>query len=344
MMSRNPSQHEPDFARDLYVADTPGNEFASMRGARIVAPGFAGQSVMAAIGLAGLLFAVLRAVFGIPVGMALLVVIPIGAAGLVYAVGLTIRASGGRKQKNQDWVAFVRATTDSRYRVRAIIPPNRRRGSLERWALLASGYEPAEPPQDPELEAIEGGFEPLIIRPWLGVRRSGAYRRFFWLTLSLLSVVFLGGGWWVLGSALFDNTFTIWGVMGLVIGGTWFLAEHAFPVYIRLAPGQLDVFRYAFLGRGAPCVTTYDLRVTPLCVDFGSATVALEPRREPGTPAPELVLGKRWPHHKEHPQGAVPVYVSAAMSPQRDAFCQCLIQAARTTEPTPPLPHDRLLG
>lgn len=121
-------------------------------------------------------------------------------------------------------------------------------------------------------------------------------------------------------------------------------AELIFPVYIRIVPGRLDIFRYGFLGSGKPSVETYDLRSIGLCVDFGSFSVALEPARTPGEPIPEFVAANRWPHAKTHPEGHAPDYFTLALSPGRLENCQRLIQAARTDEPTPDLPDDELLG
>lgn len=330
---------------DLHVSDRHGTEFASLRKAKLIAPTLSGQLVMAVLGFAGLFFLLLRHTLGLPRVTALLITLPVGALGLVYVLGLITRLSGGRQLNKQAWSAFSKPTTDTRYRLRAVIPERRRSNTLERWALLASGTESeGQSLNDQELQAVEGGFEPLIIRPWLGIKRDANYRKFLLLTMAMLAVIIFVGGWWVVGTALFANTFTIWGLIGIVVGGAAFLSEHAFPAYIRLAPGRLDIFRYRFLGRGEPIVTTHDLREVPLCVDFGSATIALEPPRASGVLAPDLVLSKTWPHFQEHIESAMPEYFSVALSTQREEFCRRLVQAARTTEPTPPLPSDRLLG
>jgi hypothetical protein len=140
------------------------------------------------------------------------------------------------------------------------------------------------------------------------------------------------------------DSFRIWGFIAIVMGSALGLAEFLWPVYLRLAPGRLDLFRYGALGRGDPRVTSYDLRRVGVCVNFAQCTIAIEPPREPGVPAPALVLAKKWPHFQQHPPGSVPDYLCVALCPGRTEFCQRLIQAARTDEPTPPLPDDRLLG
>jgi len=350
----------PCFDTDLHIGDKPGTEFAGLRTARLVAPRLAGQTVMGALGLAGILYVVLRYSIGLSLFHTLLIALPVGAGAVVYSIGLTFRVSGGGRKNDMSCALFARPTTDTRHRLRAVIPAKRRSGALERWALLASGFpidERTGPPQadadradddhpfdDRELEAVRGGFEPLILRPWMGVVRDRSYRLVMLGSMLAITAFILVVGGSTMGRALFSNTFAIWGVIAIVLGASWFISENAFPVYLRLAPGRLDIFRYRFLGRGKPAVTTYDLRTIPLCVDFGSATIALEPPREPGTRVPDLVLSKKWPYFQEHASGSAPEYISVALNRQRDTFCRRVIQAARTTEPTPPLPDDRLLG
>ncbi|MBL4591802.1 MAG: hypothetical protein JKY96_07570 [Phycisphaerales bacterium] len=156
-----------------------------------------------------------------------------------------------------------------------------------------------------------------------------------------LRAQFLFGGW---GPLLQNSGGFGYGGVGFALFCGAIIAEFCFPVYIRLAPGQLDIFRYDFLGSGKPAVKTYDLRTIGLCVDLGGYTVALEPPRPPGEPIPEFVPGKKITHLKTHPEGHVPDYFNLALTKNRTQLCQQIVQAARTDQPTPPLPKDQLVG
>lgn len=330
----------PDFARGLFIAGRPGPEFASVRHARIVAHGVAGMLFLPIIGLAYLLHLALVGMVGVPFIVSAVLCVVLGGAGFVLAIAHNVRL-GDRS----GWDAFHKqSNTDTRYRLRAVIPQNRRTQRLSTWAMLATGLEQDQyPASADELAPITGGFEPIIIRPWLGVRRDQSYWRTVWLagTGVVLGIIVFA---LIRGSLLpLLDSFRLWGYMALILIAGFGLAEFLFPVYLRLAPGRLDIFRYGVLGLGRPTVTTFDLRRVGLCVNFGASMAAIEPPREPGTPLPPLVLSRKWPHFQEHALGQTPEYLCVALCPGRTEFCQRLIQAARTDEPTPPLPEDRLL-
>tara|TARA_R110000782_G_scaffold131928_9_gene223867 strand:+ start:10257 stop:11309 length:1053 start_codon:yes stop_codon:yes gene_type:complete len=333
----------PDFATDLFIADRPGVEFASFGRARIIAPGVGAMLFLPLIGLTGLAYAVAVGPFGLPPVVSGIVLGVLLAAALTLAYANLIRAG---THKTPAWSAFSPQSTDTRYRLRAVIPRSRRTRRLGRWALRVTGLreESLPDPGDP-LDPERGGFEPIILRPWLGVTRGRNYHAAVWTTAVVLTAVVLCFAHYSLGS-VFDalRGLRAWGVIALVAACSLSVAETLFPVFIRLAPGRLDVFRFGFLGRGRPEVTTHDLRAVGLCVNFQTATLAIEKPRPPGEPLPGLVLSKKWPHHQEHPPGQHPEYLSVALCPGRTEFCQRVIQAARTTEPTPPLPDDQLLG
>ena len=130
--------------------------------------------------------------------------------------------------------------------------------------------------------------------------------------------------------------------MGLIMVGGIVAAELMWPVYVRLVPGQLDVFRYGFLGSGKPVVESFDLRKVGVCVDFGGYVIGIEPERAVGEPMPELVQKKRWPNGQAFPEGYQPMYFIVGLLRSRREFAQRLVQAARTDGPTPPVSMERL--
>lgn len=321
-------------------AEKPGSEFASIRHARILAPALAGMMPMVVIGGAFLLYLVLAHTVGVPRVAAAVVSVLAGAAVFLPVVGHARRIG-----HNSAYSPFyANRATGGHARIRVVIPRRRQSDRLGRWALAAAGLEDERFPGSEELLPVSGGFEPVIVRPWLGVSRGRGY----WTTalgVGLCAAAVLVGFAVVRGSLAHQfTTLHIWGYGGLILGAAFGAAEFCFPAYLRLAPGRLDLFRYRFLGRGAPEVTSHDLRKAGLCINFGPALIAVEPPRAPGTPPPSLVLSKKWPHFQEHPPGHAPTYYCVALCRQRTEFCQRLVQAARADGPTPPLPEDRLVG
>lgn len=328
----------PDFDRAVHIADRPGKEFESLRGSGISAHTVVAMSFMPIVCLGVVVHLTLTRSFGLPFAVSLLFCTALTAAALALAFAHVLRPGDA-------WEDFASQTrTDTRYRVRAVIPRNRRTRRLAGWAHRITGRVPSALPGDAsELDSELGGFEPVIVRPWLGVARPRAH----WNAAGVLAALTLSGlafMHWHDGTfgAMF-STPRIWayaGVTGAVaLGG----AELLFPVYLRLCPGRLEVLRYPPFG-GAPAVTTFDLRAVGLCVDFDTAMVAIEPPRPPGTPVPPTVLSDRWPYHPRHPDGHRPFYVCVALCPERSEFCRRLVQAALTETPAPPLPHDGLTG
>jgi hypothetical protein len=340
-MPADPAQPQPDFATDLFIAEKPGAEFVGMRRSRILAPTIGGMMFLPAIGCSALLYLGLVGIAGVPRVAAAVVCVVCAAAALTMLIAYNAR--GG----TAGWSGFgSMRPSDSRFRLRVVIPRSRQTRGMARWAMLATGLQPDEYPADTEeLAAVRGGFEPIIIRPWLGIQRGKHYHCTVGVAAALSLALVVAFGLATTGSLqpLFQS-FRMWGVFGLVTAASLGTAEFLFPTYLRLAPGRLDIFHYRLLGRGEPIVTTYDLKSVPLCVDFQSATIVIEPPRPPGVPLPPTVLSSRWPHWKEYPPSYRPEYLSLSLCQGRTEFCQRLIQAARTNEPTPPLPSDRLLG
>jgi len=347
MMRENAEKTDenPDFGRGLFVCAKPGHEFvgAGRAGAAI---GILGTQFFAMLFLIpGLGFFVMRnklgasnLVAGVLAGVMLIVVVAMGVMVLLKLNKVNRKGTTGAYFKNE---------SDSRYRVRVVIPKKRQDSAAVRWARLTveSGIGDDEQVSADELEMVRGGFEPMIIQPWFGIKRD---RRYWW-TFGVMSVVvggsffygltFLFGSWTSLFQAF---SFLGYATMGLAMVGGVVSAELMWPVYVRLVPGQLDIFRYGFLGSGKPSVERFDLRTVGVCVDFGGYIISLEPERPVGEPLPALVMGKRWPNAQAFPDDFKPMYFTVVAVPNRREFAQRLVQAARTDEPTPAVSMDRL--
>lgn len=338
---------EADFQRGLFLSEKMGQEFNGIGRSGVIAQLIISQGFAVLFLVPVVLFYIVRNLLKGPFWIAITIAAVAGATLIIGGIIAMVRINGtGSSSFN------IRSTTDSRYRIRAIVPKRRQSYGFRQWAEVTLNVKPKEP--EPEkivepqnLDAERGGFEPIILRPWFGISRPRA----FWWTAIVCGIVgvstllyllhFIVGGW----STMFQNTgFLAYAATGFAMVSGALGAELIFPVYIRVVPGRLDIFRYGFLGSGKPQVETYDLRTIGLCVDFGSYSVALEPARPPGEPLPEFVAAKRWPHAKTHPDGHSPDYFTLALCPGRLEYCQRIIQAARTDEATPDLPDDELLG
>ncbi|MBL4697552.1 MAG: hypothetical protein JKX70_01840 [Phycisphaerales bacterium] len=334
-----------DFERGLFVCEKPGHEFVGA-GAAGTTIGLIGTQVFATMFLVPVLgFFVLRNLFGVS-GLAAGIFAGVVSIGVVI-FGIVFLLKINKINRKQGQGTYFKNESDSRYRVRAVIPKKKQDSGIVRWVQLASegGVGDDNMVSEDELETIRGGFEPIIVQPWFGMRRSRGY----WWAFAVMSVVvcvgflygatFLIGGWLAMLQAI---GFLGYGVMGLAMVGGVISAELLWPIYLRLVPGQLDIFRYGFLGSGTPKVESIDLRTVGVCVDFGGYIVAIEPARPIGEPIPALVQAKRWPNGQAFPEGYKPMYFTVALLRSRRLFAQRLIQAARTDEPTPPVSMERL--
>lgn len=344
-MDQSPANQEEnaDFARGLFVCERVGIEFASAGSSGNMIQMIATQAFAAMFFVPILGFFVLRNLFGVPAWVA--GVIAGGMSIVVVVIGLRwlMRLNKGRPNPG----ALLKNESDSRYRVRAIIPKKRQHTKLVDWASLASDGRSSVSGDwsEDDLTMIRGGFEPVIVRPWFGIKRSRAY----WWTFAIMSAVvglsalymltFVFGGWKGLMQSFGMMGYAL---TGLAMVGGLACSELIWPVYVRLVPGQLDIFRYGFLGSGAAQVERFDLRKAGVCADFGAYTISIEPEREIGVALPKLVASKRWPHGQVFPAHYQPMYFSVALLRNRREFTQRLIQAARTDEPTPPVSMERL--
>lgn len=335
----------PDFDRGLSVSERIGHEFSAVGStgalvSLIATQGFAMLFLIPVVVYFGLLNLV-----GTPVWVA-------GVSSGVIAAGVML---GGIfmlrrvNRSNYKGVGLIRNESDSRYRVRAVIPKKRRSDRLVRWveAAVHAQAEEKEDVSPGDLESVRGGFEPILVRPWFGVKRGKA---FWWTaivggivcTAGLLQLISLLMGGWM--SMLRNAGLLGYTTMGAAMVSGLVCAELIWPVYLRVVPGRLDLFRYGFLGSGTPEVKTHDLKKQGVCVDFGSYTIAIEPERPIGEPLPALVQAKRWPHGQTLPEEYVPSYVCVAMVVGRRELAQRVIQAARTDEATPVVSEMELGG
>jgi len=336
-----------DFARGLFVSDKVGKEFAAMGSSGalvslVMTQGFAMLFLVPVVVFFGL-----RNLAGVAVFYAGLVS---GVLGVVIVIlGVVMLRSVNRSDGGAKGSGLFRDECDSRYRVRAVIPGKRRSARVMRWveAAVHAEMRDEEPVRADELESVRGGFDPIIVRPWFGTKRGKA----FWWTavvcglvcslgmLQLLSLIM--GGW---GTMLKNSGLLGYAMTGAGMVSGLLCAELIWPVYMRLVPGRLDLFRYGFLGSGEPEVETHDLKAQGVCVDFGSYTIAIEPERPVGEGLPALVQAKRWPHGQTLPEGYVPRYVCVALVAGRRELAQRVIQAARTDEATPGVSETELGG
>lgn len=345
MSVEHESSEQPDFARGLFVCEKPGAEFASAGGSSgivsfVLTQGFATLFLIPVVVFFGL-----RNVAGAPTWVAGVFAGILGA--MVLGVGIVVLMRANRSAYKGG--TFVKNETDSRYRVRAVIPKKRQTMRVMRWAETAIHAETREdePVSRDDLESVLGGFDPIIVRPWFGVQRD----RKFWLTAVVCGFagagVLLGGLTLIMGgwSGVMKNS----GFLGYAMTGAGMVsgvvsAELIWPKYLRVVPGRLDLFSYGFLGSGEAMVETHDLKRQGVCVDFGSYTIALEPERPVGEPLPAMVRGKKWPYGQAMPDEYRPTYVCLALVIGRREVAERVIQAARTSEPTPPVSETGLGG
>ena len=328
------------------MCEKPGHEFAAMSSSGVLVHFVISQGFVAVLFLGPVVvYHIMLRVVGasqVIAGMSAWLV------GMV-AVGVTVMMMRGINRSNYTGGGYFKNESDSRYRVRAVIPKKRRTTRVMRWleAVVQAEFGEEEPVRSEDLDSELGGFEPIIVRPWFGIKR----RKPFWWTavisgllcsaglLQLFSI--LVGGW---GTMLKNMGLLSYATVGTGIVSGLVIAELIWPVYLRLVPGRLDIFRYGFLGSGAPEVETHDLKRAGVCMDFGSYTIAVEPEREIGQPLPALVQSKKWPHGQTLPPGFEPLYVCIALVIGRREIAERVIQAARTSEATPAVSETELGG
>lgn len=335
----------PDFARDVFVAQKPGPEFTGVPVGGTMAQLIMSQGMFGIIGAVFMGMLILRPVFGVsPVAMIL-----IGSGVMIVGTFVVVRIMGGANANNRYASVAYSSSTDTRYRLRVVLPKRRATSSAVRW--LASIENRDDTPDESELAYVRGGFEPAIARVWFGVKHAD--RGYRWTAGVIALAIVLA----IVGLGVSTSMNILWGgpgggVMGfmwfalvaLVLAGSMIGAEACWPVYVRVVPGRMDIFRFGFLGSGTPRVRSIDLTERPMCLDFGTYSLVVEPARPPGEPMPALVMSKRWPYNKVMPEGHEVELITLLLVPSRAHLSRRIIQAARSTEPAPELPMDRLLG
>ena len=333
----------PNFASDLHISEKQGFEFASMSSSGMAGNFIATQGFAMLFLVPAMVYMTLQKVAGMSTLSSGIIAGAIMAVVLIFGLRILIRINGGGNRVHN---TPFKSSTDTRYRLRTVIPPKKQTHTLVRWALGKPDDE-FEDLDDESLRPMVGGFEPVILRMWFGFARSKAY--WAWsmtfgllIGIAILSVLAqMAGGWKAMWSS---SGWFGYALTGTIIVSGAAIGEWIWPIYVRIVPGRIDIFRYGFLGSGHPQVESIDLRTHGLCVDFGTYCVAIEPEREIGTPLPDLVRAKRWPHGQVLPDDYKPVYLCFALLPDRTAHCQRMIQAARTHEDPPALPMDQLIG
>ena len=331
----------PDFRREVSISDRAGSEFfgASVFNPAQTLVAFGPQIVIAVIAV---LYAVASLFTPLP-EWGVFVLMPLGA---VAGAALMARLRPAREPDLGLGSAFS-SGTDPRYRLRLVAPRSLDRKGVAPW-LRPSVTDDADP-DERELAYHAGGFEPIVLRAWFCVRRGRAYA----LTLAIALLLCVAGvvlATRLLGASLMfwldaGMSFALFGVLIVVLFGAWLLTEAVWPVYLRLASGRLDIFRYPLIGRGRPKVSTFDLRRVGLCAHLGVWSVAIEPARPfEGEGPPEMGRSSTWPYNKIRLPEHRPETLSLGLLPRRREFVCRLFQAARTDEPTPPLPEFELTG
>jgi hypothetical protein len=186
------------------------------------------------------------------------------------------------------------------------------------------------------------GFEPEIVRPWFGIRRTGRFTM-----VAVLAGIGVGTSAALLTTAVIPfRTLSGFGYWYWCIGalGGLAIADFAWPAYLRISPGRLDVFRYPFLGGGTPHVESYDLRAWRVTVLLGAGVVSLSPPIDPEEVKPLPERSKRWPYGVVEKPDERAVAFSMFFVAGRRAMAMRVIRGAVSDAPTPPLPDDALTG
>ncbi|HYE61976.1 MAG TPA: hypothetical protein VD997_08255 [Phycisphaerales bacterium] len=122
------------------------------------------------------------------------------------------------------------------------------------------------------------------------------------------------GSWWK--SVRTDAIWTAIAMAGV-------MAAFAKPTYVRISPGVLDVVLYPALGAGRPVIERYDLRTSRVVIDAKKGWIAVFDQARASRKA---------------------VYLRTRWAITRESVGAWVVRAARSKQPTPPLPMDDLIG
>lgn len=265
----------------------------------------------------------------------------ITAAFLVSGGVVYFRVSGARPPKS--FVDSVPKKSDLSKRVRIVGPAR---------VLYAARPQPA------------GDFEPQVfLVPFaLPDRRTLAIIAYAVLSAALMGVVVVFQRFGLLPKN--SGPWNFWAAMGVAS----LPLALAWPTYLRVAPGRLDVLRYPFLGSGAPTITKLDLRSSRVVVNVAKGVIRIGPVTQTGVAglsAPEAgqqLSPSAAPEAKGLVSSAPPSAAGATTAasadvlipdvvipigfwvPRRAQLARAIAEGAVSTASTPPLPDDALSG
>lgn len=144
-----------------------------------------------------------------------------------------------------------------------------------------------------------------------------------WSRLAIAASIFVG---LCLVVGLRWSLFRTWRGFNMFDGWSAFafgalLSAFITPVYVRIAPGVVDLFKYRPFGFGRPEMDRYDLRTATIALDLDYGWIRIEDASRRERPVlflkPALLLGEKH-------------------------IARAVFAAALTTVATPPMPEDRL--
>jgi hypothetical protein len=158
-------------------------------------------------------------------------------------------------------------------------------------------------------------FEPRVFFGMGAFRASGHQRIAQWIAgvCVLVALVWLEGGYGrgEMGNPYFD-------IIASVAGGV-VLGTLAFPTYVRVVPGRLDVMQCGFLGRSILSRRSIDLRKSRVVIDLSTQVIV----HTDGSGTPPIGYAAMW---------------------DSAAFANAVLLACMSTHTPPPLPDDALVG
>lgn len=245
---------------------------------------------------------------------------PLAAVGiaslvLVWPMSIILRRLRARTGPSTD----VPARCDPAARVRAIVTSE-----------LASRL------RADEADMRRNSFEVEVVRAWFG-RAPGAKAHAVLWPAALLALACM----WLLdhlipGRSFFTSTLSLQLFAAFSIGSL--AAELAWPTYLRVSPGRLDVLEYGLFGLGRVRQRSFDLRSSRVHVNLCAFAVVIEP-----PDGRERLSALRSRIRSDRPIAAERIGgfgASLALAPSREDFLWKVLQGSITEAPGAPLPDD----
>lgn len=205
--------------------------------------------------------------------------------------------------------------------------PLSRPGTARIWLVARRHQAQALPPLTTD------AFDPVVcnVSWWVGPQR-GAWR--VWAPVTAAALVVLVS---LHQAGLLPGRFPnfLGFATAFVAGGL--AAGFVFPAYVRVAPGRLDLLRYA-LWSGWTQTQTFDLRDPALYVQVDLRHRSIQLGTDEPVAYAELRKGRKI--GKRH--GGL--HVSLTLLPGRMALAHAVLCGAVSAAPTPPLPERELIG